>query len=356
MKLKVFSSYPHEDPSFRLRVEPMVNRLKTDGFEVEVDSLFSSYMYRIRNRSIFHKSWASVLLGLRMLVRIFRILQIGQNDLVIIHREIFPFFTPVFERIASRRSRFSVLDFDDAIYEEPSHGSDWRRFFRKSENFAGVVEAVDLVLVASPILFEWALAKNDNCLMVLTLPPEIAPASWNGAQKLDIVWIGSDSNEKHLRSKIGPLLSSCVENGNFLQVLSGDKMVKVEWQEPARVSLWSESRETDLLSEAAIGIMPLIDDPWARGKGAYKLMQYMSAGIPFVASPVGMNVWLAAESKAGILADTDADWVGAVSLLLSNNSAAHELGLLGKNWIDTARTKYGLDQAISLIEEELLNG
>lgn len=355
-KIKVFSSYPHEDPSFRLRIKPIIGRLKNDGFHVEVDSLFTSHMYRIRNKSILHKSWSGLLLGLRMFLRLFRIFGVGQNDIIIIHREIFPFFTPVLERIACGRSRFSVLDFDDAIYEEPSHGSDWRRFFRRASNFAKVVSSVDLVLVASPVLVEWVLDKNPNCLLVLTFPPEIAPASWDDTKKLDIVWIGSDSNEKHLRSKLGAILSSCVENENVLRVLSGHKMLKAEWSELVRVQLWSESYEADLLSDASLGVMPLIDDPWARGKGSYKILQYMSAGIPFVASPVGMNVWLAEDSNAGMLAQSDAEWLDAISYLSSNRPAAYEFGLRGKAWLDKARTVHGLDPAILLIEREALSG
>jgi glycosyltransferase involved in cell wall biosynthesis len=93
---------------------------------------------------------------------------------------------------------------------------------------------------------------------------------------------------------------------------------------------WSLETEIDNLHQFDIGIMPLPDDDVARGKGGYKLLQYMALGIPCVASPVGINSTMVKEGENGFLARTDNEWLEKISLLIEDKELRHKMGTIGR--------------------------
>lgn len=158
----IYSTYSNLDASFRLRILPVVDYLIESNFEVKVNSIFSDYTYRNRNRTILHKSLVSIVLVFKLIQRIISFFRITNRDIVIIHREFFPFFLPWFERKVASRAKYSILDFDDALYTSPSAGRDWRFFLRNPERFADFVSQVNRVVVASPTLMDWVRNFNSN--------------------------------------------------------------------------------------------------------------------------------------------------------------------------------------------------
>jgi len=103
--------------------------------------------------------------------------------------------------------------------------------------------------------------------------------------------------------------------------------------------LWRPGIENDLLPRLTIGIMPLADSEWARGKCAFKMLQYMAAGIPVVASPVGMNAEILASSSVGLTAQNNDQWVESLSTLLQFSEAAESMGANGRQLVEK---KYSL--------------
>jgi glycosyltransferase involved in cell wall biosynthesis len=99
---------------------------------------------------------------------------------------------------------------------------------------------------------------------------------------------------------------------------------------PLEVHRWSESTEVDELGEFDLGIMPLPDTPWTRGKSGFKLIQYMAAGLPVVASPVGVNSTLVDHGVNGFLATTADEWVAAFTALASDRAARATMGQAGR--------------------------
>ncbi|MCI0420191.1 MAG: glycosyltransferase, partial [Acidobacteria bacterium] len=102
----------------------------------------------------------------------------------------------------------------------------------------------------------------------------------------------------------------------------------------ADVRNWSESSEVQAIQSFTVGIMPLQDDPWARGKCGYKLIQYMACGLPVVASPVGVNGEIVEHWVNGFLADTEAEWLAALSELRSQPQLCEEFGRAGRKKVE----------------------
>ena len=98
---------------------------------------------------------------------------------------------------------------------------------------------------------------------------------------------------------------------------------------------WSESSEVQAVQSFTVGVMPLQDDPWARGKCGYKLIQYMACGLPVVASPVGVNCEIVEHGLNGYLATSEAEWLSALSQLRSQPQLREEFGRTGRRKVES---------------------
>jgi glycosyltransferase involved in cell wall biosynthesis len=151
-----------------------------------------------------------------------------------------------------------------------------------------------------------------------------------------IGWSGSSSGFKYLYSienAIKELLSRFP--ALLFKVISDQEPVfRSLSRERVVFEKWTESREVEVLQEFTIGIMPLEDDLWARGKCSFKMLTYMSTGLPVVVSPVGMNLEIMDQGPCGFVAKTIDDWVDTISLLLSNTTLACQMGMSGRQIIE----------------------
>ena len=99
---------------------------------------------------------------------------------------------------------------------------------------------------------------------------------------------------------------------------------------PVEVVDWDESTEVKNIKNMDIGIMPLVDGPWEKGKCGYKLIQYMACGIPVIASPVGVNKEIIEKSNSGFLADNDSEWIEYLNRLINSNQLRILMGSDGQ--------------------------
>jgi len=97
---------------------------------------------------------------------------------------------------------------------------------------------------------------------------------------------------------------------------------------------WTEATEVASIQACDIGVMPLLDSPWERGKGGYKLIQYMACGLPVVASPVGVNGEIVRAGENGVLADSASEWVDTLSRLLSDAALRQQMGKVGRKLVE----------------------
>jgi hypothetical protein len=176
-----------------------------------------------------------------------------------------------------------------------------------------------------------------------------APAATSDAAPVPVIgWIGSPSTWRYVRPLL-PLLSEIAGQGRAVVRVIGAGRDALRDRFPGMESLeWSESSEVAEVQKMDIGIMPVPDDKWARGKSGYKLIQYMACGLPVVASPVGVNREIVGQGGNGFLATTAAEWREAIERLLSDPDLRRRMGQSGRS---RAVAEYSLAvQAPRLVE------
>jgi glycosyltransferase involved in cell wall biosynthesis len=223
-----------------------------------------------------------------------------------------------------------IYDFDDAVMLGRHRGLKgvWTRR-RRAAGFARALASVDAATCGNAFL-----AAQCGALPTAIVPSAVpldvplhAPRAT--ATPFRVGWVGKDTNLRYVR-EVGPALAElarriplevvCVSNGEL--ALPGCTVVN----EP-----WTREGEAALVATFDAGIMPLtLDEPWSRGKCAYKLLQYMAAGVPAVGSDVGMNSELIEPGRNGLLARGPEQWVKALGSLASDAALRARIGHAGR--------------------------
>lgn len=267
-----------------------------------------------------------------------------QFDVVWIEKETLP-WAPLWLELGLLRDVPFVLDYDDAIFHNyDQHRSFWvRRLF--SRRLDGLMAHAALVVGGNTYLAQ--RARNAGALWVEVVPTVIDleryPSSPNmtlgptaalpGPDNLPrIVWIGSPSTVQYLQLLREPLRQLAMSQSFVLRVIGGGAVdfpgVQVE------VLPWTEATEVENISACQVGVMPLLDSLWERGKCGYKLIQYMACGLPVVASSVGVNPEIVRNGENGYLASTPEDWVSALAQLLQSPSLRAQMGAAGRRRVE----------------------
>lgn len=279
--------------------------------------------------------------GLSSLMRSYtrRLLFLRQKrrfDLVWIEKEALPWFPAWLEHWLLGGVPYA-LDFDDAIFHNYDLHSSLvvRRFF--SKRIDHLMAGARLVVAGNNYLAQ--RAREAGAPMVEIVPTLVdldrysAKIASNGKVDLPrIVWIGSPSTARYLELLQKPLEELGRQFTFKLRVIGADAFalqgVNVECVP------WTEASEAALIRECDIGIMPLLDSPWERGKCGYKLIQYMACGLPVVASPVGVNCEIISNGENGYLAGSDVEWVDVLGTLLSDAVLRHQMGAAGRRRVE----------------------
>ena len=216
----------------------------------------------------------------------------------------------------TRRPR--LVDIDDALHLHRS-GLAARR----------LAALADLIVVGNSWLAEkwgqWNPAIEILPTPVDTVRYTVRPLP----EQATIGWIGSAVNLRYLAG-IAPALSRVVDRFPCTVIAVCSDRPPVLPGLRVRYVPWSEDTEADFLASITIGVMPLEDGPWERGKCSFKMLQYMAAGRPCVVSPVGMNQQLLREAELGQSATTIDQWTEALSSLLADRDAAGRMGQAGR--------------------------
>jgi len=251
-----------------------------------------------------------------------RLRQLPKQNLsrVILGREASPFSNGAVESRILEAAELGVYDFDDALFEYPTGGI--RRLWSKREVWRRSVTAADTVIAGNDYLADAASRFSSSVTMI---PSCVDPGAY--AVKTDFaasetpraIWIGSPSTEPYLALVEPALLRLHRTRGLRLTVISAGAQSLGELDSMVDRATWHADTFSQQLAQADFGIMPLPDSDFARGKCAYKLLQYAAAGLPSVASPVGANA-LALDRTGGSPATSDDDWHQATESLIDSST------------------------------------
>ena len=281
--------------------------------------------------------------------RLVRAVSAGRYDLLWIEKELAPWLPAWVERLAASGMPYAV-DFDDAWFlRYRSH-----RFPPLRALLAGKLERVAqgaaLTIAGNEYLAQWA--RDAGASRVLQLPSVVDltryPLRPPSEGPFIIGWIGTPATAHYLRQIAGPLHRFCAEFGAKLLVIGADRFVLDDV--PIEHASWDETTEAALLSRCDVGIMPLVDDAWSRGKCGYKLIQYMAAGRPVVASPVGVNTTIVRHGENGFLAETPQQWIDALIGLRNDPMLRIELGAAGRRLVEST---YCVEKTSPILAQEL---
>ncbi len=320
---------PSRSPSQRYRFEQYLPFLETQGFDFTFSSLLNE-----KDDVLFYskgKFVAKLFILLKCtLIRFKDVLRYKQFDIIFIQREAYFLGTSFFEKRAFHSGAKVIFDFDDSIWlADTSPGNKKWEWIKSPKKFYSNAKHAHQVLAGNTYLLEQALKVNPNSILApTTIDTSLHVPKHELRHKavICIGWSGSLSTLKHFELLI-PLLKRVKEKyGDKVRFkLMGEKTFSHPELEIESVA-WTEKSEVEQLNSFDIGLMPLQDDAWARGKCGLKGLSYMACEVPVVMSAVGVNKEIVQHGENGFLAKSEADWLQALSLLIEDKALRLKLG------------------------------
>jgi glycosyltransferase involved in cell wall biosynthesis len=328
VKLLYFSKTSFIGPSSRYRIYQYIPYLRKAGIKVTVSPLFKEGWFRILD--FRHGPLRVAAKGLYYLVRFFvrikDILTVGSYDLYVFEHQAFPYVPSLFERFSQKLNSNMLLEFDDAIYLTFLHKKKIPRLIEMSRH----------AIVGNNFLKDYAQKFNTNVTVIPTVvdTDRYKPKKdYHPHGKLNIGWIGLAYNLPYIHERAGILQKLRKEIGEFVLTVISSKGVELDGVEVI-FKQWNYNNEVKEIRSLDIGIMPLADDEWAKGKCGLKVLQYMACGVPVVASPVGVNREIIRDDENGFLAATDKEWLEKLSLLAQDEAMRRRLGQKGRETVE----------------------
>lgn len=256
-------------------------------------------------------------------------------DVVFVQREAFFLFNEWSEYVAHLRAPV-VFDFDDAIWIHSVSEAN-RRFawLKNVDKIPRIVRLAHTVVAGNEYLADWARSYSNNVHVVPTCvdTDHFAPTERRDGGPVTIGWSGSPSTFAHLKPLM-PVLEKLVarfQDGVRIRVMGDASFVHAPLQ--LRGEAWTADAELQLLREVDIGLMPLPDDAWTRGKCGLKGLVSMSMGAATVMSPVGVNTEIVTHGENGLLARSDDEWLEHLSRLIEDAALRRRLGAAGRQTV-----------------------
>lgn len=349
MKILLLTRFGQQGASSRMRSFQFLPYLRTSGIECVVSPLFDDSLLLRKYKYGNYTLWSLLLAYWR---RIQTLRTRHRFDLIWIEKEALPWMPVWFERLLLSGKPY-VLDFDDAIFHKYDlHRLTWVRhvYGRRIDR---LMAGACLVVAGNTYLAQ--RARDAGATRVVIVPTVIDLDRYaakstltHGDEPLRIVWVGSPSTVRYLALLREPLAALSRQFAFKFRVIGGGEIdlpnVDVECVQ------WTEATEAALIQACDIGVMPLLDSPWERGKCGYKLVQYMACGLPVVASPVGANGEIVREGENGFLADSAHEWVEALARLLSDAALRQRMGKDGRQRVvDTYSIQQVASQLVALL-------
>ena len=328
MRILAFTKYDREAASTRQRLLQYLPTLSAAGIEVDYRPLLDDAYVR----SLATGARASKLAILSNYVRRLWQLRLARHyDLVWIYAELFPYLPTGFERLAFGSGCPIVYDFDDAFFVpyETSSNPLVRRLL--ADKLKPLIAGAAAATCGNAYLQDYAQPLCKHTLVVPTVVDTDAylPAPRANEAPLTIGWIGSSSTWANVRPLLPLLERLCARHGVRVRAVGAGAQAERDRFDGLDLVTWSEASEISEVQAMDIGIMPLLDLPFQRGKSGYKLIQYMACGLPVVASPVGVNSEIV-DPANGLLATSEAEWEAALDHLIADPALRSSMGAAGR--------------------------
>jgi glycosyltransferase involved in cell wall biosynthesis len=266
--------------------------------------------------------------------------QASEYDVVVIFREASLLGPAVYERLLAHSGKPIIFDFDDAIWVRGHRGSanGWFARLRFPGKTATICRLASAVVVGNSHLANYASRLNDSVHVIpSTVDLDLFPVQppFEQESPFVIVWSGSESTLYHLETARAALERFGRKQKTVLRVICSRPPERGFDGVELQFVPWTAEAEAARLGPSHVGIMPLPDDEFTRGKGGYKALLYMAVGRPVVLSPVGVNAEIVVHGRNGLLAQTVDEWVGALDALAESPVLRDRLAQAGRRTVES---------------------
>lgn len=363
MKVLALASYPIEAAATRYRVAQFVEPLATRGIELKLRPFFDSNLFAnlYRRRALPRTAVGLVKAGV---LRFGDVLAAREVDVVMVQREAMIFGPAIIEWLSTRlHKRPLVLDLDDATYvpyTSPTYGKLGKslKWFSKTDD---LIRWAKLVTCGNSAIAEHVegLGRPARIIPTVVDTDLFKPAARSGGKPV-IGWVGTHSTFPYLRT-LFPLLQQLAERYEFrLKIVGAATEIAVPGVEVENLN-WQLDREVSDFQSFDIGLYPIVAGMYAReweaGKSGFKAIQYMSVGVPYVASPVGAITEIGEPNVTHFCASNDEEWLAALGKLLEDRELRERMGAAGR---EHALKHFGLeaqaDKLASALREAAAGG
>jgi glycosyltransferase involved in cell wall biosynthesis len=332
MRILALTRYDELGASSRLRTHQFKPHLEAQGICVRTEPFFDDAYVR----ALYATGRRAGSIPGCFMRRAGALLRCTDADVIWLEKEAFPWLPWFIESVCLPRSIPLVVDYDDAVFHRyDGHPSAVVRALLGAKIDA-VMRRADLVLAGNDYLARRARSAGARNVEVVPTVVDLdryhATGPKAAAGPIVIGWIGSPTTApyleplQHLLGRMtGRAPVSCVAIGAREDQVAGG---------PFEAKPWSLADEVASLRGLDIGIMPLPDEPWTRGKCGYKLIQYMACGLAVVASPVGVNTEIVRHGENGFLASTDREWEEALIRLVADPDLRRRMGSAGRERVE----------------------
>lgn len=328
MKILLLSRYGSLGASSRLRSYQFIEYLSDHEVDIKVSHLLGDdYLSRLYSGGSTRVP--SVICS--YLKRLMLLTTFWKYDLIWIEYEVFPWMPPIFEKLLSLFRLPYLVDYDDATFHRYSeHRSSVVRWVLGGK-IKRVMRYSTTVVAGNEYIAEYA--KIAGAREVCVIPTVVDESKYvvkntSLSSRFVIGWIGSPSTQQYLEVVMGALNKLANQAVFELRLVGASHIDQSGF--PVKIVQWTEKTEVSDIREFDVGIMPLFDGPWERGKNGYKLIQYMACGVPVVATPIGVNTRIVEHGRNGYLAGNEQEWLVALQELMGDPSLRERMGRQGR--------------------------
>lgn len=332
MKVLLLSRYDTLPAPSRYRFYQYLPYLAARGLDVTVapllDNRFVRLQYSLKHHPLFHvpRLYAK---------RLVNLVRARDFDLVWLEKEALPWI-PAWVELALGLGRVPyVVDYDDAVFVTYNHGRSAIVRSLLGDKIARLMRDASLVIAGNDYLAAYAFQSGATKVEIVPSVVDLDRYSMHPRRTRNVFtmgWIGSPRNSSHLQV-IGEALGSICRTGPAKLCVVGGWEVDLPHDVVVEYVPWSEATEVEQLQNFDVGIMPLQDGPWEQGKCGLKLVQYMAACLPVVASPVGVNKTIVEDGVDGFLPETISQWTRALTTLRDSPPLRQRMGEMGRRKI-----------------------
>lgn len=325
---------PDRSPGQRFRLEQWLRLLPPEAADVTTLTLFQDPAYRRLHRrgGTLHKAVDNLAaLGRRAL----QVVAAQRADVVYLYREAYLLGPAFFEPFLERRVPV-VFDFDDAIWLLDTSEANARvaGLLKVPSKVESIIAGAAATIVGNEYLASYARQFSDQVHVIPTTvdTEQYRPVPGATRDLVRIGWSGSPGTSKYLRTIERPLRRALADLPVELVVI-GDPAFNLPGADRVRVVPWHPSTEVRDVGSFDIGLMPLPDDEWTRGKCGFKALLYMALGVAPVVSPVGVNTQIVTDGQDGLWARTEDDWYEAIARLCRDADLRRRLAATGRTTV-----------------------